>query len=340
VASSRRANRITVLEVADKAGVSPATVSRAFNRPELLKPDTLTHVLQIAQDLQFRPNALARGLVSGRSGFAALIVPDITDPFFGRLASSLDQALRSEGKVLVVCHSSEQASEELHITQLLEERQIDGVVWVSEAPGSEGVSPIESFRIPKVMIERLPESVDQDVVLLDKSRVSEAINYLVDLGHQRIGIVTGHLQTYGGRELFKEFARSMKAMGLDLPDEYVYSADFKFRRAMEGAASLLSLSSPPTAVFVGSDRMAHGFMTGLAQLGAMAPRDLSVVAFATSLVDSLVYPPLTSIQSSYQAIGETAAKLLMDRMRDPEAPTQRVVVPTEFIIRESCQQVG
>lgn len=331
--------KFTVVDVAARAGVSPATVSRAFNRPKLLSPETLDGVMRAAKDLNFIPNALARSLLSGKSGFAALVVPDISDPFFARLAYSLDQALRSEGMVLIVCHTSEQRIEEEYIMRLLEERRIDGLVWVSEAPADGSPSPFEVSSIPRVMIERLPDTEPADAILLDKSGVSKVVEYLVDLGHRRIAMVTGHQQTYGGRELYRAFEQAMSEKGLEVPDQYVVSGDFKYEGGRNAVARLMAAIPPPTAVFVGSDRMSHGFMTGVTENGLRVPDDLSVVAFSTSLIDNLVHPPLTSCQSSYEEIGREAARLLIDRMRDPDSPSRQVVIPTEFLIRRSCRGV-
>ncbi|MGH2521909.1 MAG: LacI family DNA-binding transcriptional regulator, partial [Anaerolineales bacterium] len=155
--------------------------------------------MHAARELSYVPNAFARGLITGKSGFAALVVPDITDPFFARLAFSLDQALWPAGMILIVCHTGEQRREEEHLTQLLEERQIEGLVWVSEAPTDASPSPLDGSRIPKVMIERLPEGTLADAILLDKQGVDDVADYLVGLGHRRIGMVTGHPRTYGGR---------------------------------------------------------------------------------------------------------------------------------------------
>lgn len=296
-------------------------------------------MVRTARELDFVPNALARGLITGRSGFAALVVPDITDPFFGQMAFALEQALRAKGLVLVVCHTSEQYSEEERLTRLLEERQIDALVCASEAPNADRISPLESSRIPRVFIERLPKQGTADSVILDKQSVKEAVQYLYGLGHRRIAMITGHLDTYGGRELAVAFRTAIGEQGLTLPDSYMFHGDFKFEKSRRAASELLDLEPAPTAVFVGSDRMAHGFMTGLAERGVCVPEDLSVIAFSTSLVDTLVHPNLTSCQSSYEEVGQQAAGLLVSRILDPSAPTRQVLVSSRFLIRQSCRAV-
>jgi len=295
--------------------------------------------MNAARELDYVPNAFARGLITGRSGFVALVVPDITDPFFARLAQSLDQALRLAGMILIVCHTGEQRSEEENLTKLLEERQIDGMIWGSEASAGSAPSPLAESHIPKVMIERLPENSSADAILLDKRGTDDIAEYLHGLGHQRIAMVTGHPHTYGGRELYRAFQASLVRYGLDLAEPYVVSGDFTFEGARAAAAHLMSLDPVPTAVLVGSDRMTHGFMIGLVQLGVRVPEDLSVVAFTTPLVDTLVHPLITSCQSDYQLIGQEAARLLLERIQQPELANRTVWVPTDLMIRGSCRPI-
>ncbi|HEV8536344.1 MAG TPA: LacI family DNA-binding transcriptional regulator [Candidatus Limnocylindria bacterium] len=321
----------TIVDVARKAGVSASTVSRAFNRPHLLEARTLRRVQSAAAKLEFVPNALARGLITGRSGFAALVVPDIADPFFGRFAFSLEQALRPEGLALVVCHTSEQRSEEERLARLLEERQMDGLICVSEAPGSGRPSPFETSRIPSVFVERRRVKGAGDEVILDKRSVSDAIRHLIDLGHRRIGIVPGHLQTFGGRELYLAFRAALKKHRLKLDSDHVVPGDFKFETSRAAADTLLRRRSPPTAVFVGSDRMAQGFFYGLHELGVRVPEELSVVAFATDLLESLVAAPVTACRSISGQIATEAAHTLLARLRDPDAPPRSVLIPNAFV---------
>jgi LacI family transcriptional regulator len=334
-----KTKRHTILDVARTAGVSPATVSRAFNNPTLLQPETLTRVRQAASQLRFVPNALARGLITGRSGFIALVVPDITDPFFAHLAYAVESRLRAEGFVLIVCHTGEQRSEEAELTRLLEEHQIDGLIYASEALSGNGPSPLEASRLPRVYVERQPRRGRADTVILSKEGVQEVVDYLVGLGHRDIAMVTGHPNTYGGRELLAAFRVALKRSGVRLPAQYVVSGDFNFDQSRAAAAQLLGLARPPTAVFVGSDRMAHAFMIGLADCGVHVPDDLSVVAFATALVDRLVYPMLTNCQSSYEQVGHEAADLLVNRLRHPDSPWRQVSVPTRLLLRASCRTV-
>jgi LacI family transcriptional regulator len=326
----------TILDVARQAGVSASTVSRVFNNPGIVAKATVLRVQEAAEALEFVPNGFARGLITGRSGFAALIVPDIADPFFGRLAYSLEQALRPEGLALVICHTSEQQSEEVHLARLLEERQIDALVCVSEAPTTELTSPLERSRIPSVFVERHRASGEGDEVIFDKSSLDEAVGYLAGLGHRRIGMVPGHLGTYGGRELLTAFRAAMGRHGLSLDSDHVVPGDFKFDQTRAAAARLMSLPEPPTAVFVGSDRMTHAFLMAVAERGLRVPDDLSVLSFSTDLLDTLVSPQVTACRLSMARIAADVASLLTRRIRQPDAPFEQVLVPRTLVIGTTC----
>lgn len=326
----------TIIDVARRAGVSASTVSRVFNNPSVVAPTTLDSVRRAAEELEFVPNGFARGLITGRSGFAALIVPDIADPFFGRLAYSLEQLLRPEGIALVVCHTSEQRSEEVHLARLLEERQIDGLVCVSEAPATDLPSPIEGSRIPSVFVERHRSNGAGDEVILAKDGIDAAVAYLADLGHRRIGMVPGNLATYGGRELLIALEAVLARHGMQLPNAYVEPGDFKVEQTRAAVGRLMSLPEPPTALFVGSDRMTHALLIELAQRGLHVPEDVSVLSFSTDLLDTLVAPKVTACQSSVEQIAAAVATLLTRRIRQPDAPFKQIVIPNSLVIGTTC----
>ncbi len=327
----------TIADVAREAGVSASTVSRVFNRPELVKEETREAVLKIAAELEFVPNRLARGLITGQTGLIALIVQDISNPYFGIVANGCEEELRKEGIAVALFSTSESLRAEEHYRRMLAERSVDGFIFISSPADAKSLGE-HPTPIPTVYVHRTPDGDHIDAVYTDDQQGSRlACEYLVGLGHRRIATVTGQLETITGATRLRAFREALASYGIDLPDQYVLPGDFKMEGGRQAAKQLVRADPRPTAVFIVSDLMAYAFVHSLAEEGVRVPADVSVVGFDDLPMSSLFYPSLTTIRSPKRGIGEAAARLLLERLEDPEAPPRTVVLPVELVERESCR---
>ncbi len=214
---------ITIRDVADQAGVSKSTVSRCFNQPNLVDAETLERVLSVARDLGFYPNAMARGLATGKSGIVGLIIPDITNPYFGYIARGCSEELSTKNMTVALYSTSEESSREVSTRFLLQQQHVDGLIIISEAASvSRLVESLPSFSSPTVYIEREPDSPAIDAVCFDNlGAAGLAADHLIGLGHRKIAIVTGLMNTTSGKNRLKGFIDSLQRSGIPLPAEYI-----------------------------------------------------------------------------------------------------------------------
>jgi DNA-binding LacI/PurR family transcriptional regulator len=329
--------RNTISDVARGAGVSPSTVSRVFNRPELVKEETRVLVMEIANEMQFVPNRMARGLITGQTGLVALIVQDISNPYFGILANGCEEELRKNNIAVALFSTSESQSAEEHYRRMLAERSVDGFIFISSPADSKSLGDHDT-PIPTVYVHRRPDGPHIDAVYTDDRRGAMlAAEHLVKLGHERIAVVTGQLETITGETRLRAFRDTLVQHGIGLPDQYILTGDFKMEGGRRAGKQLLRCDPRPTGVFVASDFMAYALIHALAEDGVQVPGEVSVVGFDDLPMSDLFFPRLTTVKSPIRGIGETAARLLLRRLEDSSLPGEVVVLPVELVERDSTR---
>lgn len=328
----------TILDVASKSGVSASTVSRAFNRPELVTEETRARVLRVAEELDFVPNSLARGLVTGRSGLVALFVQDISNPYFALVATGCEEELHQSGVAVTLCSTSESLTEEERFKRIFMERRVDGFIFVSSPADQESPEDPPLPAHPNtVYVQRFSDAPNIDSVCVDdRGGVELACDYLAGLGHHRIAIVTGQMETLSGQVRLKAFSDWMRTKGLDVPQGYVIPGDFKLESGQRAAQQLLACDPLPTAVFVSSDLMAYTLIHTLAKAGIGVPQDVSVIGFDDLPMSELFYPRLSTIWLPNTQLGAVAARLLLERLANPDLPGRQITLPVELKARDSC----
>lgn len=321
-------------DVAEKSGVSLSTVSRVLNHPELVQIDTRTRVLEVIQNLGYSPNLIARGLATGNSGLVALLVPDISDSSFGILARGCFDYFSTSGLTLALYNSDESLQKETEILKLVAERQIEGVIIFSNP--EEVRTELPKIMIPKVYIQRKPHHTFADSVFIDNKQAAYiACEHLLNLGHKKIGIITGPLYTLTGRELLSYFTECLEKNGIALDEEFIIEGNYKADSGEKAARQFLSLANKPTAIFVCSDITTYSFMATLQSNGIRIPDELSIISNVDLPMSAFTYPKLTTIHSPVYEQGLSAAKFLFDRLSNPKRPARKVILPVTLIIRES-----
>jgi LacI family transcriptional regulator len=327
----------TIRDVAVKAGVSKSTVSRSFNQPGLVDNLTLKRVLSVAQELDFYPNAMARGLVTGKSGIIGLIIPDITNPYFGYIASGCFDELSNKNLTVALYSTSEESSREYTTRYLLQQQRVDGLIIISEAASvSRLVESLPSISSPTVYIEREPDHPTIDAVCFDNVRAASlATEHLIGLGHHKIGIVTGLMNTTSGKNRMKGFVDSLQRAGIQLPENFIVEGDFKLEGGARAARKIMALADPPTAIFVCSDLMAYGAMGEFLASGWRIPEKISIIGCEDLPFSSYFSPKLTTIKVPIYEIGVRAASLLIKRLKKPSQKGKKEVLAVELVARQS-----
>lgn len=330
---------VTIRDIALKAGVSVATVSRVFNNPAIVREETREKVMEIARSLNFEPDPLARSLSTGKLGVVALVVPNITSPNFSYIARGCQERLMADGVTLGLYDTGEDLASELEILRSIDRRRADGVIVASRSAihGQESLDLME-LSIPVVLIERSPEGLPLDAVCIDNREAARlACNHLLDLGHRNVAIISSYLDTLAGSERLSGFQEAMELAGLPLPDRNIFEGDFTMEGGREAAQVILARDDPPTAVFASSDEMAYGLIDELRLAGWQVPGKISVVGCEDLPMSKVFVPHLTTVRTPKLRLGYKAAELILTRIEDAGRPPRVCHLPVELIIRESTR---
>ncbi len=339
---SSRAGRARIADVARAAGVSKTAVSFAFNSPERLNPETAERILEVADDLGYRPHPVARMLTQRRTGTIGVLTPQalsvaFSNPFFGLFNEGVAAAAESSGHALLFVsplHGS--------LARAVGRAMVDGFVAVGLPEHHPEIEQIRRAGLPTILVDSHAFPAHGSVLTDDETGARLAAEHLAALGHREILVVgvepAAPMASHSpdgvmGRRL-GAYRSALESVGVDLPDERVLVGPATIEGGMACFRRALDDGLHPTAVLVMSDAMAIGVMHAAAELGLSIPRDLSVVGFDD--IDGARYtsPPLTTVRQPVRRKGEEAVRLLLSQV-EPHAPAapEQVVLPTRLIVR-------
>jgi LacI family transcriptional regulator len=327
-------------DVARLARTSVATVSAIVNGSARVSPELSARVRAAIAEVGYRPDGIARSLKKGSTQTIGLLVTDITNPFFTAVVHSVEDAAQARGYSVFLCNSDESLAEERTYLDLLLTRRVDGLILVPTGKAADYVGFGEGgLRAPVVFIDRVIPGVPVDTVTVDNAGASQAaVEYLLRLGHRRIGIVTGlpHLST--SAERLKGYRRALRKAGIAVDPELVRQGDFRQEGAFGAAQSLLALRSRPTAIFASNNLMAIGTMLAVRAAGLGCPEDVSLACFDDFEWAGVFHPRLTVLRQPTAEIGQRAIELLLARLaagKNGAAP-HHVALKAELVVRDSC----
>lgn len=326
---------VTRADVAKRAGVSPAVVSYVLNpgtRP--VAAATRERVLAAVNELGYRPNAVAQALRSGPTQSIGLLVPDLTNPFFAEVAREVEAIAFEHGYVLLVGSTGGEADREVKYIHSFVDRQVDALILVT----SQALSVLETtaaLGTPAVTLDRVPEGSPVSSVTADNvGGAHSAVAHLLDLGHTRIGMLGGPEGLHVADDRVRGWRDALHAAGVRSVKGDLMRSTFT-RAGGEGAARDLLRRRDLTAVFASSDVQAVGLLAGCAAMGIDVPNDLSVVAFDGTELARFASPPLTTVQQPIRELAETAMRLVLARIDDPNSSPPSRVLPTKLVVRAS-----
>lgn len=330
--------KATIRDVARVSGVSVGTVSRSLNAPETVKPGTLGKVRAAIQSLDFQPDVRAQNMRRRSTLTVGFVIDDIANPWHASCFKAVDAELRQKGYSLYLMSTHGKASEEAAAIDMLQHGRADGMIMtINNEQDARTIRRLKELRIPSVLLDRdIP--LDIDAVLTEHAPgLRQATNYLIELGHRRIAIITAGNDIRPGRERVRGFTEAFEQAGLPVPHDLIrsqsLSADYGFREA----TTLLQMHERPTAIIAAGNRILAGVLRAMQQQGVSAPRDISLIACDRSDIAMLYPGPITLIDRPVEDIGRTAAQLLLDRLGGrSDRPAQRISFPTHLIMGGSC----
>jgi LacI family transcriptional regulator len=268
-----------------------------------------------------------------------LLIADVENSFYSAIAKNVESVAKEAGYRVVLCNSNDDTGEEKEYLTLLETMQIDGLILTPTAGNRQTLESLQEKGIAIVQIDRQVEGLQADTVLIDnESGAYQAVSYLIEAGHSRIGILSGSLEVTTGKQRLAGYARALKEHGIPFQPGFVKAGSFRQDHAMDDAQEIVRTQPRPTAVFAANNILAEACLLVFANLGIQVPGDLSLVAFDDTRWMSIKNPLITTVRQPIAEMARSAASLLLERLKsDGECPPAQILYKPELIIRNSVR---
>lgn len=329
---------ITIFDVAREAGVSYGTVSRVLNNREHVRPETRAAVMEVVDRLGFVANQQARSLAGGHSQVIGLLLHGLNTGYSDEILRGIDTELEAANYDLLLYTTHRRKMKESGYVGMITRGMADGLLLLLPRNSAEYLDSLRARKFPYVLIDHQGRGeTENSVGATNWQGGYDATKYLIDLGHRRIGFVTGTLDVPCSVDRLAGYKQALSDHSITLDARLIYPGDFSQPSGYTAGKGLLTLDEPPTAVFASNDVMSFGVMEAARELGFNTPDDLSIIGFDDVPQATLVYPPLTTIRQPLEDMGRAATKMLLDLIADPQKPVQPITLPTRLVVRQSCQ---
>jgi LacI family transcriptional regulator len=333
-----KSSKVTIVDVAEKAGVSFGTVSRVINNDIHVKPETRERVRGVMQKLGYTANRQARSLAGGRSNIIGVLVPDLGTGYIGEIIRGIDAELSLTDLDLILYTTRRTASKEANYVANLAKGMVDGLLLVLPRSPADYIGTLTNRGVPFVLIDY--QGIGRDCPAVGATNwqgAYHATEYLIKLGHTRIGFITGSRDLGCAEDRLEGYRSALRTYHIPDESELIYEGNFFQPDGYAGASALLSLANPPTAIFASNDVMAMGVMDAVRSRDLRVPDDVSVVGFDDIPQAAMVRPGLTTVNQQLEKMGRVATQMLLDLFHNKNQPETRIELPTELVIRESCR---
>ena len=331
---------MNIKEVAARAKVSTATVSRTINGSPLVVPETAQRVWRVIRQLGYYPNTQARALVRGRSRTFGLIISDIVNPFFPELVKGFEDTAIRYGYEVLLSNTGYDSGRMTHGARRMIERQVDGVAIMTSEFGRPLIDELSKRELPIVFLDVGKVSTHISNLAVDYAKgIREAVQHLLSLGHRRIAFISGPLTLKSARVRQDAFLECMHQAGIAENARYLVESNHKIDGGEGAMRRLLDLPEPPTAVLTSNDLTAFGTMRAIFAAGLRVPADVSVVGFDDIAFSEFTEPPLTTVRLSRDELGRMAFQALFDMVEAEHSGGKKIPVDTSLIVRQSTAQV-
>jgi LacI family transcriptional regulator len=338
--NARPSQAITIHDVAAEAGVSYGTVSRVINNDIHVKDETRARVLQAVGDLGYVINRQARSLAGGASHTIGVLVPDLGTGYIGEIIRGIDMELGLANYDLMLYTSHRTAEKEAEFIKSLAQGMVDGVILVLPRNPHDYTPMLLERDFPFVLVDHVGSGENFAAVCATNWQGAyHATEYLVKLGHTRIGLIGGDMSVSAGTDRLAGYQAALRAHHILQDASLIIPGNFNQPDGYDGACTLFDLPHPPTAIFACNDMMAFGVMDAARDRGMHIPADISIIGFDDIAQAALAHPPLTTVRQPLEQMGRIASQIILDMLRDSNFERKRIDLPTELIVRETCRKL-
>ncbi|MDV7105464.1 DNA-binding transcriptional regulator CytR [Vibrio sp. TH_r3] len=326
----------TMKDVAQLAGVSTATVSRALMNPEKVSASTRKRVEDAVLEAGYSPNSLARNLRRNESKTIVTIVPDICDPYFTEIIRGIEDAATEHGYLVLLGDSGMQQKRESSFVNLVFTKQADGMLLLGTDLPFDVSKPEQKNLPPLVMACEYAPELELPTVHIDNlTSAFEAVNYLTQMGHKKIAQISGPEESALCKFRHQGYQQALRRAGIALNTAYCTSSNFSFEGGAKALRKLLSLPDIPTAIFCHNDTMAIGAIQEAKKLGLRVPQDISLVGFDDIQFSQYCDPPLTTVSQPRYEIGRQAMLMMLELLKGRDVRAGSRLLETQLVVRNS-----
>lgn len=329
--------RPTIYDVAEKAGVSIATVSKVVNNSGRISDKTRKKVIDTMRELDYQPSSVAAALTGKQTFTIGVLVPDISNAFFAEVARALENNAREMGYAIILCSTDHQLEREKDYLELLLKKQVDGIIIATEPEDWRVYQSLQNKSIPHLMFSIDNHGFSSHVVTIDDIRGGYmAGRYLLEKGHSEIAVIA-ELNRASGRMRLKGFKEALADEGIFLKEDWIIPSMSRMDSAQAAARKILNLKKRPTAVFATTDLIAAIFMNEARKLNIHIPEDLSIIGFDNTIYAKLADPGLTTIAQPTEELAQFAIEQLIKLIKNPKIPQQRIMLSPILVKRSSVR---
>ena len=323
-------------DVAEKAGVSKATVSHVINETRFVEEATKERVQAVIRALGYRPNVAARSLTTQRTRIIGLIVSDVTNTFFGEIMRGIEDVLIANGYSLMLCNTNEVLEREEYYIDILLRQGVDGIIAAATSQNWDALSEAAKLSIPIVMLDRTFDDAQSPYVGVNNVQGAWlGTRHLIERGYRDIGVLAGFQRLSTMRERLSGFENALAEARLPRRDAWTIASPLTIEDGKRAMMQLMTRPQVPRAIFICNNLLSLGALMGLAELGLRCPRDVAIVGFDDHPWAQVSDPPLTVLRQPTKAIGETAALKLLNALNDDQVDISSALFDCQLIVRQS-----
>lgn len=329
----------TIKDVAKRAGVAISTASAAINRSAPVSDEVIAKVEAAVREIGYVPHGGARSLRMGHSRLIGLILPDITNPHFARVAKVVESACLNAGYMVAVYSTGEDHSREQQILTMMRMQRVDGLIIIpTRSDAKHGARIVDQIHVPTILLDSFVEGLPYDVVKLDNIAAGRiATEHLIELGHRRIAVTIGRDNIVTGEHRLEGYRQALAAHGLPIEQDLLLPGRFDQSVAHDGVFARMQQPDPPTAIFALSNMMMLGTLNALHELGLSVPEDVSVISIDDFDFANIMNPPPTVVAAPVLEMAQTAISALLDELASKRLPSgSQTVFEPRLIVRKSC----
>lgn len=333
---------ITIKDIARHLSLSVSTVSRALVNDKNIRRETKEKVLEAAKALGYKPNPVATNLKYGHTNTVGVIVPEMVTPFASQVINGIQSILYANGLKVIIAESHEDPQKEKENLQMMERFMVDGIIicLCSYKENKDEYLRLQQAEMPMVFYDRIPHGLDVSQVIVDDyMKTFFLVEHLIRSGHKRIIHLQGPDDVYNSIERARGYKDALAKFHIPLEADMLIKTGLTFDDGAKAANLLVEKNIPFDAIFAFTDTLAIGAMNRLRELNRKIPEEIAIASFSGTVLSTIVYPQLTTVEPPLQEMGKTAAELILEKIKNPASPNRSIVLDAEIQIRASSERV-